>query len=144
LVRVPSRAVTIIPLSVPGGSVPEFTYAGQLPASYAETRDAGGFIVGTVEHGDTRDFGGGEKPEDAPEFWPAPDGRWVPKGTKIAKAWDGVGADMYRQPEAPAEAPDGKPAASAPESAPEAASDAGSAPEAPVTGATASLSGTGA
>lgn len=128
--------------------MPEFIYAGQLPASYTESRDSAGFIVGTVEHGDTRDFDGGEKPADALEFWPAPDGRWVPKGTKIAKAWDGVGADMYRQPEAPAEAPDGPPAASAPATAPDAASlpqdDAGSVPDGQETSASASLSGTGA
>lgn len=124
--------------------MPEFIYAGQTPASYTELRDSDGFIVGTVEHGDTRDFEGGEKPEGAPEFWPAPDGRWVPKGTKIAKAWDGVGADMYRQPEAPAEAPDGQAAPVTPAAAPDAASDPGSTPDGPVTGATASLSGTGA
>lgn len=127
--------------------MPEFIYAGQLPASYTETRDGAGFIVGTVEHGNTRDFDG-EKPEDAPEFWPAPDGRWVPKGTKIARAWDGVGADMYREPEAPAEAQDSQPAASPPEPAPEAASvpqdDAGSVPEGQETSSSANLSGTGA
>jgi hypothetical protein len=78
--------------------VPEFTYAGQVPVSYAEERDSDGSIVGTVEHGDTRSFGadGGEKPEDAPDWWPAPDSRWVPSGTEIGAAWPGVSAGMYR------------------------------------------------
>lgn len=65
-----------------------WTYAGQVPVSYTEARDAAGDIVGTVEHGDTREFG-----EDAP------DERWIPSGQKLAKAWPGVSADMYRLPE---------------------------------------------
>lgn len=88
--------------------MPEFIYAGQVPTSYTETRDSGGFVIGTVEHGDTRDFGepDTEAPEGAPGFWPAPDGRWVPAGTEIGAAWDGVGAGMYRLPEPAAGAAD--------------------------------------
>lgn len=87
--------------------MPEFTYAGQVPVSYAEQRDSDGLIVGTVEHGDTRDFAlpDGEKPEDAPGWWGAPDGRWVPAATEIAAAWPGVSAGMYR--DQPAEDDDG-------------------------------------
>lgn len=123
--------------------MPEFIYAGQLPASYAETRDGAGFIVGTVEHGDTVDFEGGEKPEGAPEFWPAPDGRWVPKGTKIADAWPGVGAAMYREGDGDAAAgdnaepePDPAPAAKGAKTA------AAGAPATQETGAVAHLDGT--
>lgn len=129
--------------------MPEFIYAGQLPASYTETRDSGGFIVGTVEHGDTREFGDpdAEKPEDAPAWWCAPDGRWVPAGTEIAEAWPGVGADMYRLPEADAEAAEAEPAAETPavatEPVGEPQDDAGSVPEAHETGAFAHLAGTG-
>lgn len=128
--------------------MPEFIYAGQTPASYTETRDSGGFIVGTVEHGNTRDFGadGDEKPEDAPEFWPAPDGRWFPAGTQIAKAWDGVGADMYRQDDAAgredaAEDEDPPPASGEQGGAPP-PDDTGSTPQAQETVAVARLDGT--
>lgn len=81
-----------------------FTYAGLTPVSYTETRDAAGEIVGTVEHGDTRDFGteGDEKPEGAADWWPAPDGRWITGDAELPEAWPGVSAQMYRQSE-PAE-----------------------------------------
>lgn len=82
-----------------------FTYAGLTPVSYTETRDAAGEIVGTVEHGDTREFGteGDEKPDGAPDWWPAPDGRWITGDAELPEAWPGVSAQMYRQSE-PAEA----------------------------------------
>lgn len=64
--------------------MPEFIYAGQVPTCYTELRDATGAIVGTVQHGDSRQFtDDGERPEGAPPSWPAPDGRWVPGGAMV-------------------------------------------------------------
>lgn len=78
-----------------------FTYAGLTPVSYTETRAADGGIIGTVEHGDTREFGteGDEKPDGAPDWWPAPDERWIREGGELPEAWPGVSAQMYRLPE---------------------------------------------
>lgn len=67
--------------------MPEYAYAGTVPRSYPETRDAEGVIVGTVTYGETREFdrewvptepAGGEEPEAAPPGWPAPDRDWFP------------------------------------------------------------------
>jgi hypothetical protein len=68
--------------------MPEFVFAGQLPRSYTELRDESGDIVGTILHGAKRDLA------QAP-----PDGLWLDGDAKIAPAWDGVSADMYRLPE---------------------------------------------
>lgn len=118
--------------------MPEFVYAGQVPRSYTELRDEHGGLVGTVEHGDARDFGG-DKPEGAPDFWPAPDGLWAPAGTKIAPPWPGVSADMYR----PGDGGQAASAGSEPEApAPPAETEPPAPPAGRVTSATAALTGT--
>lgn len=69
--------------------MPEYSYARQMPRSYPEARDAAGVIVGAVRLGDARVFGadGEDKPEGAPDYWPAPDEHWLPAGEQLPPAW---------------------------------------------------------
>jgi hypothetical protein len=71
--------------------LPEFTYAGQMPRHYTETRDTAGELLGLIQQGDVRDL------DEAPA-----DGLWVEGDVKVAAAPEGVGPDMYRQEPAPA------------------------------------------
>jgi hypothetical protein len=72
--------------------MPEYAYAGATPRSYVETRDAAGNITGSVAYGDTREFdreweapepADGGEPQEAPEWWPAPDADWFPAGADL-------------------------------------------------------------
>jgi hypothetical protein len=88
--------------------MPEFAYAGVTPKTYPELRDANGQIVGTVEFGDVREFdrewdppkpAAGEAPEEAPEFWPAPDRDWFPAEANLPDR--GQAEDETKAPQTP-------------------------------------------